>query len=78
MAVAELRIEQRPGRVYTTAQEFRLPKATSEDAGFDATALANAAQLAADSKSDSPDVVRALRDELAAWEKDACAGDQLT
>jgi len=47
VAITEVRIEQRPGPVYTAAQKFRWLKTTPEDAGFNAEALENVAQLAA-------------------------------
>ena len=53
MTIAEFRIEQRPGRVYTTAREFSWPKTTSEDAGLNSADLESAAQLAADTAADS-------------------------
>lgn len=58
VAASEFRIEQRQGRVFTTAQEFHWPETTPEDAGFDASVLENAAQLAADNASDSFLVIR--------------------
>jgi len=53
MPATKVRIEQRPGNIFTAENEFRWPETTSEDASFDAASLANAAQLAADNASDS-------------------------
>ena len=58
MTTAKFRIEQRPGPVFKTTQEFRWPETTAEDAGFDPAALEGAVQLAADSASDSLLVIR--------------------
>ena len=75
MATSEVRIEQRPGRVYTAAQKFRWPETTSDDAGLDATALENVAQFAADNASDSLLVIRNGKLVLERYWNDKAASD---
>lgn len=75
MVTDELRIKQSPGRVFTTAKEFRWPKITPEDAGLDATALESVAQLAADNASDSLLVLRNGKLVLERYWNDKTASD---
>jgi len=53
MADAKIRIEQRPGPIFTSTRKLQWPETTPGNAGFDTTALEGAAQLAADNASDS-------------------------
>jgi len=58
MADSQLRIEQRPGRIFAAGNKYQWPTSTPETVGFDSTALEGASQVAADNRSDSLLVLR--------------------